>query len=142
MAADKPTRTPAGDKQGGRVVSKPNADLEQRRRALEEALAHRAPKGDAAEEGRQEGAGAGTGIAAALKLSSEFVAGILVGAGLGYLLDQVAGTSPWGLIVFLLLGFGAGVLNVLRAAGMVAHPAAGKRGERPDDGPGSQEGDD
>lgn len=140
MAADKPTRTPAGDKQGGRAVSKPNADLEQRRRALEEALAQRTPSGDAADEGRQEGAG--TGIAAALKLSSEFVAGILVGAGLGYLLDQVAGTSPWGLIVFLLLGFAAGVLNVLRAAGKVAHPAAGKRGERLGDGPGSQEGDD
>jgi ATP synthase protein I len=29
------------------------------------------------------------------------------------------GTSPWGMIVFLLLGFAAGVLNVMRAAGVV-----------------------
>jgi len=40
--------------------------------------------------------------------------------GLGWFLDRVAGTSPWGLIVGLLLGFGAGVLNVLRSAGVVA----------------------
>ena len=30
------------------------------------------------------------------------------------------GISPWGLIVFLLLGFAAGVLNVMRAAGVVS----------------------
>lgn len=66
-------------------------------------------------------------------MSSEFVAGVLVGAGLGYLLDQFAGTSPWGLIVFLMLGFAAGVLNVLRAAGVVAEPAAGVRAKRPGD---------
>jgi len=34
--------------------------------------------------------------------------------------DRLAGTSPWGLIIFLLLGFCAGVLNVLRSAGLVA----------------------
>lgn len=59
----------------------------------------------------------GAGFAHALRLSSEFVAGILVGAALGWGLDYVAGTSPWGLIGFLLLGFGAGVLNVVRASG-------------------------
>jgi ATP synthase protein I len=40
-----------------------------------------------------------------LKLSSEFIAGVAVGAGLGWVIDRLAGTSPWGLIVFLLLGF-------------------------------------
>jgi ATP synthase protein I len=43
---------------------------------------------------------------------------VLVGAGLGWLLDRWLGTKPWGLIVFLLLGFAAGVLNVMRAAGV------------------------
>jgi ATP synthase protein I len=62
-----------------------------------------------------------------LKLSSEFVAGVLVGAGIGYLLDRFAGTAPWGMIVFLLLGFVAGVLNVLRSAGMVAEPDTNKQ---------------
>jgi ATP synthase protein I len=59
-------------------------------------------------------------LAQGLRLSAEFVAGVLVGAALGWLLDRGLGTSPWGLIVLLLLGFAAGVLNVVRAAGMVA----------------------
>ncbi|WP_426125168.1 AtpZ/AtpI family protein [Pararhizobium sp. PWRC1-1] len=65
------------------------------------------------------------GYRVAVKLSSEFVAAIIVGALLGYLLDHFAGTGPWGMIILLLLGFCAGVLNVLRSAGMVAtpHPA-------------------
>lgn len=54
-----------------------------------------------------------------LRLSSELVAGVLVGAGIGWLLDRWLGISPWGLIVFLLLGFAAGILNVMRAAGLV-----------------------
>ncbi len=48
---------------------------------------------------------------------------MLVGAGLGWLIDRWLGISPWGLIVFLLLGFAAGVLNVMRSAGVVAAPA-------------------
>ena len=50
------------------------------------------------------------------RLASEFVAGTLVGGLIGYGLDYVAGTLPLFLIVFLLLGFGAGILNMSRAA--------------------------
>jgi ATP synthase protein I len=57
-------------------------------------------------------------IARGFRLSTELVAGVLVGAGIGWLLDWWLGTSPWGMIVFLLLGFAAGVLNVIRAAGI------------------------
>ena len=57
-------------------------------------------------------------FARGFRLSSEMVGGVLVGAGLGWLLDRWLGTSPWGLIVFLLLGFAAGILNVMRAAGV------------------------
>ena len=60
------------------------------------------------------------GIAQAFKLSSEFIAGVVVGAAIGYGFDKFFDTSPWGMIVFLLLGFGAAVLNVMRAAGMIA----------------------
>lgn len=65
------------------------------------------------------------GYAQAMKLSSEFISAIIVGALLGYLLDRFVGTAPWGLIILLLLGFCAGVLNVLRAAGKVAKPEPG-----------------
>ncbi|HUL90579.1 MAG TPA: AtpZ/AtpI family protein [Pseudolabrys sp.] len=58
-------------------------------------------------------------IARGFRLSTELVAGVLVGAVIGWLLDRWLGISPWGLIVFLLLGFAAGVLNVMRGAGIV-----------------------
>lgn len=57
-------------------------------------------------------------IARGFRLSTELVAGVIVGALIGWLLDRWLGISPWGLIVFLLLGFAAGVLNVMRAAGV------------------------
>jgi ATP synthase protein I len=59
-------------------------------------------------------------MAMGLRLSSELVAGVLVGAALGWGFDRLLSTSPWGLIVFLLLGFTAGVLNVMRSAGVMA----------------------
>ncbi len=57
-------------------------------------------------------------FARGFRLSTELVAGVLVGAGIGWGLDRWLGTTPWGMIVFLLLGFAAGVLNVMRAAGV------------------------
>jgi len=58
-------------------------------------------------------------IARGFRLSTELVAGVIVGALIGWLLDRFLGISPWGMIVFLLLGFAAGVLNVMRTAGVV-----------------------
>lgn len=57
-------------------------------------------------------------MAVGLRLSSELVAGVVVGAVIGWGLDRVLSTSPWGLIVFLLLGFVAGIINVMRSAGV------------------------
>lgn len=61
-------------------------------------------------------------MARGFRLSTELVAGVVVGAIIGWLLDRWLGISPWGMIVFLLLGFAAGVLNVMRAAGVVRDP--------------------
>lgn len=59
------------------------------------------------------------GYAMAMRLGADFVAGIAVGAALGWGIDRLFGTSPWGLVVFLLLGFGAGIFSVLRTAGLM-----------------------
>jgi ATP synthase protein I len=72
----------------------------------------------------QPGAGGGDGAARAsamargFRLSSELVAGVVVGALIGWGFDRLLSTSPFGLIVFFLLGFAAGVLNVIRSAGV------------------------
>jgi ATP synthase protein I len=93
-------------------------ELESRRRSLEAKLASRGagPKASSEDKGTETA----SGVAQAIKLSSEFIAGVLVGAGLGWLADRFLGTSPWGLIILLLLGFCAGTLNILRSAGRVA----------------------
>ena len=115
------------ERQGG--TGGGDEDLERRRRELEASLATRLPeRTEGQDEIKARGA---TGYGQAFKLSSEFIAGIAVGIGVGWLLDSWAGTSPWGLIVFLLLGFGAGILNVLRSAGMVAE--FGQGGKPPAD---------
>jgi ATP synthase protein I len=46
----------------------------------------------------------------------ELVAAVVVGVGIGLLLDKALGTAPWMLVVFLFFGMGAGILNVYRAA--------------------------
>jgi ATP synthase protein I len=60
------------------------------------------------------------GFGMALRLGGDFVAGVVVGAAIGWGFDRLVGTSPWGLAAFLLLGFAAGVLNVMRSAGLIA----------------------
>jgi ATP synthase protein I len=66
-------------------------------------------------------------MARGFRLSTELVAGVIVGAIIGWLLDRWLGISPWGMIVFLLLGFAAGVLNVMRAAGIAPDRGNGNK---------------
>lgn len=101
-----------------------DGDLSERLARLDKKLTRR-EAGAAPEGGRFGGSGA-SGLAQAFRLSSEFVAGVIAGGLVGWIVDYVLGTSPWGLIVFLLLGFVAGVLNVLRSAGLLKSP--GDRG--------------
>lgn len=86
-----------------------------------------------AAETRQNGDMAG--MAKGLRYATEFMAAIIVGGVLGYALDSVLGTSPWALIVLMMIGFAAGVLNVMRAAAEqnAASAQAGLTGPAPDD---------
>ena len=70
------------------------------------------------------------GYAKGYRLVAEFVAGTLVGGLIGYGFDWLFGTLPFGLVVFLLLGFGAGILNMARAANRVP-PAQERLGSNP-----------
>ena len=100
------------------------AALSARLRRLNEGLGHARSGARASSDGAGvDRATTASGYAKGFRLSSELVAGVVVGAGIGWLLDRWLGISPWGLIVFLLLGFAAGVLNVMRSAGVVASNA-------------------
>lgn len=98
--------------------------LEERRKRFASDLANVRAEDEAEERAERNAGESRKGFAMAMKLSSEFISAIIVGAMLGYLIDHFVGTSPWGVIVLLLLGFCAGVLNVLRSVGIVATPEA------------------
>ena len=57
---------------------------------------------------RNSGAGFG------FKISTEIVAALIVGVGIGLLVDNYFNTKPFGLIIFFVLGAFAGFLNVYR----------------------------
>lgn len=113
-------------------------DLSERLRNLETALKRAQPE-RAGGDGRSPAGSSTQGMAQALRLASEFAAGVVVGGGIGWVIDRLFGVSPWGLIIFVLLGFAAGVLNVMRSAGISSAPAenSGRASEEVEHGNGS-----
>lgn len=69
-----------------------------------------------------------TGLGRALRVATDLAGGVLVGVAIGLLLDRLLSSTPWGLLIFVLLGFCAGVLNMLRGVGLLSQP-----GEKPKD---------
>jgi ATP synthase protein I len=129
--------TRKGEPGKNRTDDQPPADeaaLSARLTRLDQQLSHvtkdRAFEKSQAESEGQSAQARASAMAVGLRLSSELVAGVLVGALLGWGFDRFLSTSPWGLIVFLLLGFTAGVMNVMRSAGAMA-----KQSERLKDTP-------
>ena len=57
----------------------------------------------------------GRGMAYGMRMAAELVAAVIVGGIIGWGLDWLLGTKPWLFLVFFVLGFAAGILNVVRA---------------------------
>lgn len=49
-----------------------------------------------------------------MRIAVDLLAGLLVGTGIGYVLDEWLGTKPWLMIVFFFFGAAAGFLNAYR----------------------------
>lgn len=58
----------------------------------------------------------GAAMGEAFKLAAELLVGVVFGGGLGWALDRQLGTAPWLLVLLLILGFAAGLANVIRSA--------------------------
>lgn len=94
-----------------------NADLSTRLASLDARLGSLDTQRKEAELSRDQPASNRGAIGQAFRLSAEFVSGVIAGGAVGWVVDRLFGWSPWGLVVFLLLGFCAGMLNLLRASG-------------------------
>src|SRR3954462_5573030 len=110
-----------GGGHGGRDKSPDEAALSARLGSLDQRLSEfrdgRQVRTDQPGDGSGDTAARASAMARGLRLSSEVVAGVRVGALLGWGFDRLLSTSPFGFIVFFLLGFAAGVMNVVRSAG-------------------------
>jgi ATP synthase protein I len=98
------------------ALSERLGNLDQR---LSKLRGHRQNETDQSGDGSGNGAARASAMARGFRLSSELIAGVAIGALIGWGFDRLLSTSPWGLIVFFLLGFAAGVINVMRSAGVI-----------------------
>lgn len=67
----------------------------------------------------------------AWRMVVELVAGLALGFGIGFGLDRLLGTTPILLVIFVFLGFAAGVKTMLRTAAEMSGPAPGERPAEP-----------
>ena len=70
-----------------------------------------------------------SGLGVALRVSTELFAGVVVGGGLGWFLDRALGSSPIGLVIFILIGFAAGTMNLIRNVARGGTPSKPDRGD-------------
>lgn len=73
----------------------------------------------------------------ALRFGIEFVVSVFVGGFIGFWIDEIAGTRPWGLLVMGCFGLAAGIRAVIRAYRELNARAAreiSKGQSAPDDG--------
>jgi len=110
----------ANDKASGNQTSSDEAALSARLGSLDQRLSefrdNRKAETDQTGTEGEDGAARASAMARGFQLSSELIAGVVVGAAIGWGFDRLLSTSPFGLIVFFLLGFVAGVVNVVRSA--------------------------
>jgi ATP synthase protein I len=83
------------------------------------------------EAGRRKSA-PGMGVSgeagAGYRLLGQMLGGVLGGIGLGWLVDHFAHTSPWGVILGLLIGSGLSVYATVRTASRMGSRAVSKPG--------------
>jgi ATP synthase protein I len=102
------------------LMAKPDEPREEALKRLDERLDAFAERQKRKPLLRYDAEGSGAGY----RLIGELIGGVLGGLGFGWLLDQLAGTGPWGLIGGVLIGSGASVFVIARSAGRMSGKAA------------------
>ena len=113
MSADGKGQRPEGGEispEDREAIRKRSAEIGQKLDALQARKAERAKVGSATGGSQQSAYGT------AFKFAAELVVGVVVRRVLGWALDRQFGTAPWLMILLVIMGFAAGLLNVVRAA--------------------------
>ena len=104
-------------------MTQPNGDQEDRdlKARLEKLSAslegkRNDPQGAAQGESEANVTRTGQAMSLGFRVLAEFVAGVIVGGFIGWQADIWLGTTPFGLVVFLVLGTVAGFWNVYKLA--------------------------
>ena len=84
-----------------------------------------------AAQARAQGGDAQRAMAQGYRFLGEVVGGVLMGAGLGWLLDHFAGTRPFGLVGGLLIGTGFSIFVAVRSASRMTRDQMAKAGPLP-----------
>ena len=64
------------------------------------------------------------------RVLADLIGGIAGGALIGWVIDHFAGTAPWGLMIFLLLGIIVAFRNIFRIANEASRNSRGQGDER------------
>ena len=107
-----------------------DSELSARLRRLETQIERKRPQAAPDPSLRPRAAGPSS-LGQAMTISTEFVAGVIAGGILGWIVDHVFGTKHWGLIVLLMLGFVAGIYNVMRVSGFAGTRPGRGDGQEP-----------
>lgn len=103
-----------GGQRGSNLSPEDKAAFERRVAGLDKRLGEIKSRDVAEAKASRDRRSASRGMAYGLRMASELVAAVLVGGLIGYGLDLWLGTTPWLFLVMFLLGFAAGVRNVMR----------------------------
>ena len=104
----------AGAKNGRQRSGRDNEHFRQRLDKLGERIGK--ARGNGPKRELVDAESRGKALGQALRLATELVAGVGVGGVIGWGLDSALGTAPAFLVVFLILGGAAGIINVMRTA--------------------------
>jgi ATP synthase protein I len=112
-------------------MSQPDDDSQEALKRLDERLT--AFKAGAAPQGPGDRS-AESSMADGYRLLGEVIGGILGGLGLGWVFDHFAHTTPFGLVIGLLLGTAASAYTAVKSAGRMGRQSANPPAEKKDQG--------
>lgn len=123
-----PEANQGGGQRGSNLSPEDKAAFERRLAGIDKRLDEVKSRDAAEASASRDRRSASRGMAYGLRMASELVAAVLVGGLIGYGLDHWLGTTPWLFMVMFLIGFAAGVRNVMRGYAQVQADVAKSTG--------------